>query len=143
VKRLSPYVDLFVVSVETPQTVEYLQPAKFRSALRDFAGRFYCVTKTTNDVWRLGEFAAFIRAKVESGLRLLIVTGCTTTCCVRESAISIAQSFPTLQVCVVLVHRQGRQHKTQQHHGHLASVRLVIQRSAFGSQLDCTIRDLS
>jgi hypothetical protein len=42
------------------------------------------------------------RERVDKGMRFLIVTGCTTTCCVRKSAETIARDFPTLRVLVDL-----------------------------------------
>jgi len=105
-------------------------------------------------VWLLGEFVAFIRAKVDSGLRLLIVTGCTTTCCVRESATSIAHQLPGLQLCVDLSSCAVREENTWRRcqpclDNYLAPtaprapcVCLTGDATTFTSPLDRTIYDL-
>lgn len=61
------------------------------------------ITKHTNDAWQEETYRNYITTQVtRNAIRHLILCGCTTTTCVKQTSISTQRNIPDLQVIVPL-----------------------------------------
>ena len=81
---------------------QYVLVKELEDSLRDHRCKVTSFNKPDNDLMAQDSLKIFFQNQDEQGLQQVIVVGCTTTCCVRLTAMSLKRLFPSTELCVDL-----------------------------------------